>query len=78
MSQENINRITISQDICHGKPTIRGTRIMVETLLEHLAAGDSIEDVLVAFPDLEREDLLAALAYASRAVQMKGTVLKAA
>ncbi len=78
MSQEVISRITVSADICHGKPTIRGSRIMVETILSHLSAGDSVDDLLEVFPDLEREDVLAALTYASMAVHMKGTVLKAA
>jgi uncharacterized protein (DUF433 family) len=78
MSNEFISRITVSADICHGKPTIRGSRIMVETILGHLSAGDSVDDLLEVFPDLEREDVLAALAYASLAVNMKGTVLKAA
>jgi uncharacterized protein (DUF433 family) len=78
MSNEFISRITVSADICHGKPTIRGSRIMVETILGHLSAGDSVDDLLEVFPDIEREDVLAALAYASLAVNMKGTVLKAA
>jgi uncharacterized protein (DUF433 family) len=78
MSNEFISRITVSADICHGKPTIRGSRIMVETILGHLSAGDSVDDLREVFPDLEREDVLAALAYASLAVNMKGTVLKAA
>ena len=78
MSNEFISRITVSADICHGKPTIRGSRIMVETILGHLSAGDSVDDLLEVFPDMEREDVLAALAYASLAVNMKGTVLKAA
>ena len=52
-------RITIQPDICHGKPVIRGLRYPVESVLEYLAAGDSFEDVLAEFPDLERADLLA-------------------
>ena len=54
-------RITIDPQICHGKPTIRGLRYPVESILEYLAAGDSIEDVLSEFPDLERDDVLACL-----------------
>jgi uncharacterized protein (DUF433 family) len=54
-------RIVIDPEICHGKPTIRGLRYPVESILEYLAAGDSIDDVLAEFPDLEREDLLACL-----------------
>jgi len=55
MSQDLLSRITIDPNICHGKPTIRNTRMMVESILEYLAGGDSVDDVLEAFPDLERE-----------------------
>lgn len=57
-------RITIDPEICHGKPCIRGMRYPVEAMLEYLAGGDSIEDVLSEFPDLVREDLLACLEFA--------------
>lgn len=56
-----LNRITINPLVCHGKPTIRNKRYMVESMLEYLSAGDSIDELLVEFPDLEREDLLACL-----------------
>jgi uncharacterized protein (DUF433 family) len=59
-------RIQIHPDICNGRPVIRGTRIAVQTILEFLGAGDSIEQVLVAYPSLSREDILAALRYSSR------------
>ena len=51
-----------------GKPVIRGTRITVEIILEKLAAGLSVEEVLEEYPRLRREDILAALGYASHAV----------
>jgi len=54
-----LSRITVDPEICHGKPCIRGLRYPVETILEYLAGGDTIEDLLKAFPDLEREDILA-------------------
>jgi uncharacterized protein (DUF433 family) len=66
-----LERITISPDICHGKPVIRGLRHPVESVLEYLAAGDSFETVRAEFPDLEREDLLACLAFATRSLQVK-------
>ncbi len=66
-----INRITIDPDICHGKPTIRGLRYPVENMLELLASGMSIEELLEDYPDLEREDFLACLEYASRLVHVK-------
>lgn len=59
-----LNRITIIPDLCNGKPTIRGMRITVETLLEFLTAGDSVEDILTAYPFLEKEDIQASVAYA--------------
>jgi uncharacterized protein (DUF433 family) len=59
-------RIAISPDICNGKPVIRGTRITAQTVLEFLAAGDSIEDVLEEYPSLKREDVQACIDYASR------------
>ena len=60
-----LNRITIDADICHGKPVIRGLRYPVEMLLELLSSGMSHDDILSDYPDLERDDLLATLAYAS-------------
>jgi uncharacterized protein (DUF433 family) len=66
-----LSRITINPEICHGKPCIRGLRYPVESILEYLAAGDSFEDVLAEFPDLEREDLLACLEFAKRSLQLK-------
>ncbi len=58
-------RITIDLAICHGKPTIRGLRYPVETILELLSADMSIEDILLDCEDLEREDILAVLAFAT-------------
>lgn len=66
-----LSRITISPEICHGKPTIRGLRYTVEGILELLSAGDTIEDILSEFPDLTSEDVLACLAYATQAIKAK-------
>ena len=60
-------RITSDPAICHGKPTIRGLRYTVESILDLLAAGMTVEDVLVDTPDLERDDILAALEFGARA-----------
>jgi uncharacterized protein (DUF433 family) len=65
----DLDRITIDPDICHGKPCIRGLRYPVETILELLSAGMSIDDILADCLDLEREDILAALAFAARPTQ---------
>jgi uncharacterized protein (DUF433 family) len=59
-------RIVVQPDLCNGKPVIRGTRITVQTVLEFLAAGDSIEDVLDEYPTLTADDVRACLDYASR------------
>lgn len=55
-------RITIDPEIAHGKPVIRGMRYSVQTILELLSAGMSFEEILADYPDLEPEDLMAALA----------------
>ena len=60
------NRISISPDICNGRPTITGTRITVQTILEFLGAGDSIEDILEDYPSLIAEDVYTCMQYASK------------
>ncbi|MBM4460329.1 MAG: DUF433 domain-containing protein [Chloroflexi bacterium] len=57
-------RITINPSVCHGKPCIAGTRIMVTNILSQLAGGYSIEQILQGYPELTREDVLAAIDYA--------------
>lgn len=59
-------RITIDPAICHGKPCARGLRYPVETLLELLSSGMTIDEILADYEDLERDDLLAVLAFAAR------------
>jgi uncharacterized protein (DUF433 family) len=66
-----LTRITIHPEICHGKPCIRGLRYPVEFLLELLSAGMTHEEILDDYPDLERDDLFAALAFATRLSQVK-------
>ena len=65
------DRITLDPEICHGKPCIRGLRYPVENVLEWLAGGMSIDDILADYEDLEREDILAVLAYAARIAHVK-------
>jgi uncharacterized protein (DUF433 family) len=60
------DRIAINPDVCNGRPVVRGTRIAVQTVLEFLAAGDSVDDVLEEYPSLTRADVQACLDYASR------------
>jgi uncharacterized protein (DUF433 family) len=63
-----LNRITIDPRIFGGKPIVRGHRLAVEHVLGMLAAGDTVEGLVGAYPWLEREDVLACLAYARRVV----------
>ena len=58
-----LNRISVDPRICGGKPCVRGTRIWVSLLLDFLASGSSMEEILGEYPQLAREDLLAAIAY---------------
>ncbi len=66
-----LDRITIDPEICHGKPTIRGLRYPVEMLLELLSSGMTTEEILADYEDLERDDILAALTFATRLSQVK-------
>ena len=59
-----VERVSISPDVCHGKPVIRGTRILVANILGSLGAGESVDEVLEDYPSLTREDVLAALQFA--------------
>ena len=62
-----IDRITSDPGICHGQPTVRGLRYPVENLLELLAGGMTIDEIVEDHPDLERDDLLAALEFGALA-----------
>lgn len=63
-SRTLLNRITIDPGIFGGKPIIRGMRISVEMILEQLAQGVAIDEILEDYPDLEYDDVLACFAYA--------------
>ena len=60
------DRITVDPNICHGQACIKGTRIMVSVLLDNLAAGLQVDEVLESYPSLTAEDVHAAVAYAPR------------
>jgi len=66
-----IDRITIDPAICHEKPTIRGLRYPVETILELPTAGMTVDEILADYEDIEREDILAVLASAARLSHIK-------
>jgi uncharacterized protein (DUF433 family) len=65
------DRIELNPLICHGKPVIKGTRVMVSTILGALSGGDTVEMILVDYPNLTREDINAALAFASELSQFE-------
>ncbi len=70
------DRIVVSPDVCHGKPRIRGTRIMVYQILDLLAGGVSPANIIQDyFADLSQDDILACVAYASRLVQNEDIVI---
>jgi len=68
------DRITVDPALCNGKPTIRGMRITVQTVLEHLSAGESREEILRQFPMLEPADISACLAFASSLMEHRYSV----
>ena len=66
MNSELLKRITVEPGKCGGRPCIRGMRMRVTDILQLLSADASYEEILEDYPDLERDDILAALAYAAR------------
>ena len=66
-----LSRITIDPEICHGKPAIRHLRYPVEAMLEYLAAGDTFEELIAEFPELQREDLQACIEFAAQSLKLK-------
>ena len=78
MSASLLDRISINPELAHGKPTIRNLRYTVEGLLEYLAGGETIEELLNEFPDLEKEDFQACLQYAVLSIKHKYAALKSA
>ena len=73
-----LKRITIDSEICHGKPTIRGSRIMVKTILELLSSGMTNQEILEDYPKLDLEDIWACLAFATRLVDFRSVNLQVA
>jgi uncharacterized protein (DUF433 family) len=69
------DRISIDPKICHGKPCIRGTRIMVANILAQLEGGESWESIKAGYPELTDDDIRAAIAYAAAVVQDEEIIL---
>ena len=70
--------ITIDADVCNGKPTIRGQRITVQTILEFLSAGDSAEEILEQYPTLTKNDIQTCLSFATQLMGQKYSLQKIA
>lgn len=66
---EIASHVEINPRVMMGKPVIKGTRITVELILESLAAGESVDDLLLSYPQLTKEDISAALAFAAEALK---------
>jgi uncharacterized protein (DUF433 family) len=64
-NQSYKERITVDPDIMLGKPFIKGTRITVELILRKLSEGMTIEDILIAYPHITKDDILAAISYSA-------------
>lgn len=71
-------RITIDPNLCNGKPTIRGKRITVQTIVEFLSAGETKDEILKQYPSLEEKDIYACLSFASKLMSNKYTLQKTA
>jgi uncharacterized protein (DUF433 family) len=69
------NRITIDPKVCHGQACIKGTRIPVHQILRMLTNGDTIEDLLLEYPSVTREDILACFDYAASLAEEQVTPL---
>jgi uncharacterized protein (DUF433 family) len=66
MKKDLLQKIDINPKICHGKPIIKGTRIMVSVILENLAEGLSFEEIIENYPSLTIDDIKAAILFASK------------
>ena len=71
---KKLDRITINPNVCLGQPTVRGMRITVSAILKMVASGKTIQDVLKAYPELEKEDVQQAIQYAAWVVSDQMTV----
>ena len=67
-------RITQIPGVMGGKPCIKGTRITVETLIDHLSSGETVDELLQGYPGISENDVRAALAYAADHLRTNGLV----
>lgn len=73
-----MNHIIVDPDICNGQPVFKGTRITVRTVLEFLAAGDSIDEVLEEYPSLTKEAVLEGLWFSAKLMGRQFTLQEVA
>lgn len=78
MDNAIISRITLNQEVCQGKPTIRNMRFTVTQMLELVASGMTFEEILEDYSFIERDDILACMLYASRISDAKALIPLAA
>ncbi len=71
-----MERISIDPKICSGKPCITGTRIMVKNILGMLAGGYTIEKIISAYPELTKDDIIAAINYATQIIDEEKVILR--
>ncbi|WP_309738173.1 DUF433 domain-containing protein [Chamaesiphon sp. OTE_20_metabat_361] len=64
-SSQLLSRISVNHNICVGKPCIKGHRMWVSLILDFLASGETITEILEEYPQLETEDILACIAYSA-------------
>jgi len=76
MNTDRLQRITVEEGKCGGRPCIRGMRIRVSDVLDLISAGVSFDQILIDYPSLEREDIVAAVEYAAH--QTDHAVLRSA
>ncbi len=76
MMEDLLKRVTINSQIYHGKPSIRGLRYPVEMILQLLGSGMSTDEILEDYEDLEQEDIMACLIYASSSSHIRFTSSK--
>jgi uncharacterized protein (DUF433 family) len=69
-----MDRIEVNSAVCGGKPVIRGTRILVRNILGMVAGGYTVDRILESYPELSREDIVAALEYAAQVVDEEQVV----
>jgi uncharacterized protein (DUF433 family) len=72
-----LHLITINSDICHGKPTIRGSRLLVSTILELLASGMSHQELMADYANLTENDIMACLEYAAQLARFRSELIAA-